>query len=84
MTTTYKYYVRYYKTAKSGNKRYETIESPEYAFNDICSESMRNTILNIRSNPLYAIDSYWIESLITDSVADRVVLTNADTYDLPF
>lgn len=84
MTTTYKYYVRYYKTTKSGKKYYKTIESPEYAFNDICSESMRNTIRNILSNPVYTIDSYWIESLITDSVANRVILTNADTFDLPF
>lgn len=84
MTTIYKYYIRYYKTTKKGRKVYYNVESPAYAFHDICSESMRNTIRNIVSNPLYTIDSYHVDSVLVESVADRVILTEPDLSDLPF
>ena len=84
MTTIYKYYIRYYKTTKKGRKVYYTVESPAYAFNDICSASMRNTIRNIVSNSQYMIDSYYVEAVLVESVADRVVLTEPDLSDLPF
>ena len=84
MTTIYKYYIRYYKTTKKGRKVYYNVESPAYAFNDICSESMRNTIRNIVSNPLYTIDSYHVDSVLVESVADCAVLTEPDLSYLPF
>lgn len=84
MTTIYKYYIRYYHITKNNKKYYRKMESPAYAFNDICSESMRNTIRNIVSNPKYTIDSYWIESVVVDSISGVSVLTSPDLSDLPF
>ena len=84
MTTIYKYYILYYETAKKGRKVYYDVESPAYAFEDICSESMRNTIRNIVSNPQYTIDSYYVESVLMESVAGVNILTEPDLSDLPF
>ncbi|QIR82329.1 hypothetical protein [Chicken microvirus mg7_6] len=84
MTTIYKYYIRYYNITKNNKKYYLKIESPAYAFENICSESMQNTIRNIVSNPKYTIDSYWIESILVDSISDISILTLPDLSDLPF
>lgn len=84
MTTIYKYYIRYYKTTKKGRKVYYNVESPAYAFDNICFESMRNAIRNIASNEQYKIDSYYVESVLVESVAGCAVLTKPDLSDLPF
>lgn len=84
MTTIYKYYIRYYKTTNKGRKVYYNLESPAYAFDNICSESMHNTIRNIISNSQYTIDSYHVDSVLVESVADCVILTEPDLSDLPF
>ena len=84
MTTLYKFYVRYYRTTPKGRKSYYIVESPEYAFDDDCSDCMRNTIQQIISNGKYTIDSYWVESVLVDSVSDRAALTKSDTSGLPF
>lgn len=84
MTTLYKFYIRYYRTTPKGRKSYYTVESPEYAFNDVCSDCMRNTIQQIISNGKYTIDSFWIESVLVDGIDSRAVLTKLDNSDLPF
>lgn len=84
MTTIYKYHIRYYKTTKKGRKVYYNVESPAYAFDDVCFECMRNTIRNIVSNEQYTIDSYYVDSVLVDSIDGRAVLTKPDTSDLPF
>lgn len=85
MTTIYKYYIRYYKTTKKGRKVYYNVESPAYAFDNICSESMYNTIRNIVSNPQYTIDSYHVDSVLVESVTGVNILTEPDSSDaLPF
>lgn len=85
MTTIYKYYIRYYRITKKGRKcPYYVIESPAYAFEDICSESMRNTIRNIASNSQYNIDSYHVDAVLIDSLSGCNVLTEPDLSDLPF
>ena len=84
MTIIYKYYIRYYKTTKKGRKVYYNVESPAYAFRDICHVAMQNAIRNIVSNPQYTIDSYHIESVLLESVVDQVIKFEPDTSDLPF
>lgn len=68
MTTIYKFHIRYYRTTKTGRKSYYNVESPNYVFNNVCSEAMRDTIQQIVSNQKYTIDSFWIESVLVDSV----------------
>lgn len=84
MTTLYKFYVRYYRITPKGRKSYYTVESPEYAFDDDCSDCMRNTIQQIISNGKYTIDSFWIESILVDGIDARAVLNKPDLSDLPF
>ena len=84
MTTIYKYHIRYYKITPKGRKSYYNAESPEYAFEDICSECMRTSIQQIESNGKYKIDSFWIESVLVDGIDGRAVLTKLDNSDLPF
>ena len=84
MTTLYKYYIRYYKTTKKGLKRYSVVESPDYAFDDVCYECMLHTMRNIVSSGEYKVSSYWIDSVMVDGVDGRKVLMKPDTDDLPF
>lgn len=75
MTTIYKFHVRYYRTTKKGRKSYYVVTSPNYISRDICSDGMKDAIQQIISNEKYTIDSFWIESILVDSVD----LKNFDT-----
>lgn len=76
MTTIYKFHVRYYKTTKKGRKSYYVVTSPNYISSDICSEGMHDAIRQIISNEKYTIDSFWIETMLVDSID----LTKLDTF----
>ena len=54
MTVLYQYVIRYYNVRRK--KHYITITSPYFAFDDICSDSMRETIRTILSNDNYKIE----------------------------
>ena len=73
MTTLYQYVIRYYNVRR--RKIYYTITSPYFAFDDICSESMRETLRIIVSNDNYKIDCYYITASIVDTVDGLNVLT---------
>ena len=81
MTTVYQYVIRYYRIGKQ--KRYITMESPYFAFDNICSESMRETLRMIEGSEDYNIDSYYVSAVIVDTVDGLNVLTEPEAA-LPF
>lgn len=81
MTTLYQYFIRYYRIGKQ--KRYITMESPYFAFEDICSESMRETLRMIGGSDDYNIDSYYVSAVLVDTVEGLNVLTDIESA-LPF
>lgn len=76
MTTVYQYFIRYYRVGKQ--KRYIIMESPYFAFCDICIESMRETLRMIMSNDSYKIDSYYTSGVLVDTVDGLNVLTDIE------
>lgn len=81
MTTLYQYTIRYYRVGK--RKRYITMESPYFAFDNICSESMRETLRMIESSDDYKVDSYYASAVLVDTVDGLNVLTVSESA-LPF
>ena len=81
MTVLYQYVIRYYYVRRK--KHYITITSPYFAFDDICSDSMRETIRTILSNDNYKIDSYYTTGVIVDTIDGLNVLTSPESA-LPF
>ncbi|QIR82382.1 hypothetical protein [Chicken microvirus mg8_45] len=81
MTTLYQYVIRYFNVRRK--KSYITITSPYFAFNDICSESMHETIRVVLSNANYKIDSYYVTTVLVDTIDGVNVLTQPETA-LPF
>lgn len=81
MTTVYQYVIRYYRAGKQ--KRYIVMESPYFAFYDICSESMKETLRMIESDDNYKIDSYYMSGVLVDTVDGLEVLIDIES-DLPF
>lgn len=86
MTEIYIFHIRYYKIGKkSGRKMYRRMDSIPYAFCDICSDAMRDSLRMIDSNKEFGIDSYWIESVFLDEKpADLVFEYTRDADALPF